>query len=131
VFSMEIGSQLFLKSRKTDHYEKYAVAGTSYWVDTTHVKWTCPVSTRWILLGGSIYRSQSSTLTVAVYDSSDNIINYLSYKAAATGNTGFPDSTFTGNAIIIIDAGQYVQATFGTAQNTSAYASCVVIVIDV
>lgn len=114
----------FRRGTKVSNYEKDATGATALWPTDKLYKVICPVGKRVYLLGGSIYRAVSSTLVVTVKDASDDIIMYMSYKAAATGNTGFPESAFTGNAQIILDDGEYISAVFGTSQNANSYASC-------
>lgn len=97
---------------------------TNYLVDsgtfdsTTTKNYTVPASTRWILIGGHVYRDNNSTITVYVRDTSDNnIIELLNEGAAATTRNplAIPD-----NHLAILDAGEDIQFTFGAAQGAAS-----------
>lgn len=85
---------------------------------TTTQNYTVPAGTRWILIGGHVYRDNNSAITVYVRDASDNnIIELLNEgAAAATWNPlAIPD-----NHLAILDAGEDIQFTFGAAQGAGA-----------
>lgn len=100
--------------------------GGGLWTDTTHYKVTVPAYKRWFLFGGNCYVTQNATCDVMLYNSDDKVINYLADYAAGTGHKPYPDGTFGAGLMrpIPLDAGEYIQATFGAAQDATAYATC-------
>jgi len=117
-------------ARKIDNYDKDATGG-GLWATTQQYKVTVPSGKRWFLLGGITYRSVSSTLTGAIHDSSDNMLYYVCSAAAATGYVMYPQTTFQLGTPAVLDAGDYVNITFGTAQDANAFCTCVVLEVDV
>lgn len=126
---MNIADQLHY-AEKVDNYEVDATSGI-LWVSTTNFRVTCPASKRWFLIGGVIKRTVSATVIGYVRDSSDNILHKLCDEAAATATTNFPDKDYVTGQGFVLDAGDDVSLTFGVAQNASAYASCVVLEVDI
>lgn len=111
--------------RLVSNYEAYAAAGTSFWADTTHYKVACPADRRWLFWYGSCYLSQNATCDVLLQDENDEIILYLADYAAGTATKHYPDTALFPSPIIMKE-GWYIEATFGAAQDTDAYATCVV-----
>ena len=128
---MPIFAELLTVAKKVDNYEIYTGAGDTYWVDTTHYRATCPAGKRWVLLGGMFSRDVSGTATTYVYNVGDELIAQLGYEAAATGRAGYPEWAQAKGTMWMFDAGDYVEIIFGAAQSTAAFASCVVLEIDV
>lgn len=113
--------------RKINNYDVDATGG-GLWTDTTHYRATVPTGRRWYFLGGTIYRDVNATVVGYVYDSSDNPEIFLVSKGAATGLSGYPDSNApSGIYAHPMDPGDYVELTFGGAQDALAYATCTVL----
>lgn len=109
--------------------------GAGLWTDTTHYRATVPAGKRWYLMGGVISRAVSSTAYVYVYNAAAQLVMCLLASAAATTTNGYPQnygdvSVQAAHYPIPLDAGWYVEAVFGTAQNASSYASCVVLEVS-
>lgn len=126
-----IVAEILHMGRKLNQYQLDATSG-GLWTDTTHFKTTAVAAhRRQLVLGGVTNRSVSGTVVIYAYDVSGNIIACLANEGAATGITGYPESTtFMINAPMILDEGEYIQMTFGAAQGATAYASCVVIEVE-
>lgn len=134
---MAIFAELLTLARLKDNYELDATGGTALWpADTTYVA-TVPAGKRWWLFGGGFFMDVSSTSSVRVFNAADEIVLLLHAAGAATGAQAYPATTGaagnmgSGSGPFPMDAGGYVQITFGTAQTTGAYASCLVLEIDV
>lgn len=129
--------ELLLGGKKVNNYIEDATdnaATNAKWTSTTAQEYTVPVNKRWFLLYGNVLRDASSTCRIAIYDASDDIIGHLGMYAAAADFAPFPcqaTATFSMAAgLIILDAGEYVGITCGSAQGSGAYATCVVIEVD-
>lgn len=128
---MMITTDMESVSRLITNYDIDATAG-GLWTDTTHFKVTVPTGKRWKVLGGVINRDANQTVVVDVYNSSNDIILRLDSRSAGTGITEFPSQNYNSYVAtgLYIDAGMYIQATFGAAQGAAAYASCLVLEFD-
>lgn len=110
--------------------------GNDKFDSTILMEYEVPSGKKWIVIGGIVNRDVSSTMSVRAYNSSDEIIHQFISEGAATGITTWPHTTGTtgnmqGVRAIILDEGDYVKLTFGTAQGASAEASCVVVEVDI
>ena len=109
---------------------------TTVFDSTTSHKLTCPTDKRWFLLGGMTSRDISSTLDVVIRNTDDEIVSWLEDTAAGTGTTSFPSSVAATKHMIVthppvLDAGEYIEWMFGTAQDTAAIITCHVLEVDV
>ena len=127
--------ELLTLAKKVTNYALDATGG-GLWATTTKFKVTCPAGKRWFVIAGSINRAVSSTLDTRIYDESDVVLYMVDNQGAATGITSFPNKT--ANALIaptayplVMDAGDYLDMSFGTAQNASSWASFTVLEVDV
>lgn len=125
---------LLPNARKLDNYEIDATGGT-LWTSTTTFKVSCPVGKRWFFFGGVIKRTVSATVTADLYNVGDDLIRRLCVEAAATGQSSYPNNVAANTApsfagYYVMDVGDYILLTFGVAQNSTAYASCQVLEID-
>ncbi|GAJ08745.1 unnamed protein product [marine sediment metagenome] len=126
-----ITTDLLTHAKKINNREIYTASGT-LWIDTTHYKAVVPALKRWFFTGGTVQRDVSSTATVYIKDAADAIIFYADYQAAATTIYQYPDPTVMKAPLPrILDPGEYVEIFFGTAQSTAAYATCVVLEVDI
>jgi hypothetical protein len=132
---MSISAELLTLAKKVVMYEAYAAAGTTYWTSTTVFKATVPTGKRWIVLGGMIYRSQNATVIAQGCDASDHKMYQFVSEAAAQTLTTFPNRTasaaFGDYSRAVLDPTDYIQFTFGAAQDTNAYITLVVLEVDV
>ena len=111
-----------------DNYEIDATGATARWPDTTHYKVEVPAGWTYWFVAGNCYVTQNGTCDVMLYNASDKLVMYLADYAAGTGHKPFPDATY-GPGLkrpIKMTPGMYIQATFGAAQDASAYATCYV-----
>lgn len=124
---------LLAQARLITNYEKDATGATTRWPDTTHYKVTVPVGKRWFCYGGIISRSDSDAVAVWHKDASDNVLHEFDSKSAATGPLPWPSGTtyVSSNFPFPMDAGTYIEMIFGGAQGATAYASCIVLEIDI
>lgn len=107
-------------------------AGNLKFDSTTGQHYICPTGKRWFLYGGVVYRDANETLNILIRDSSDRVVSYLCDEAAGTGYKHYPTSLigyFTRPQVL--DAGEYVDITFGGAQGAGAKATCCVLEVDV
>lgn len=124
-------------AEKINHFEADATGATALWPDTTHYRAECPASKRWFLIGGICKRDAAQTATVTIRDSSDNMILYLEFQGAATATFVYPSRSAgslnwtIAHTGIVIDAGEYIEILFGGAQGAGAYASCIVLEVNV
>lgn len=126
-----ITTDLLTVAKKLNHYEEDATAGGTHWIDTTHYKVVCPSTKRWFLIGGHVARDVSSTVIGYILNSSDEIIVKVLDEGAATTSKMYPESAYHVETMHIIDGGEYLQMSFGTAQGASAKATCIVLEIDI
>lgn len=124
---MDVGL-LTMTGRVVDTYEVYAASGTTYWASTTSYKATCTTNCRWFLQYAVINRDASSTVTVTIKNSSNEILGYIGYDAANTGLMGIPFTVASKSGLIapdhiILTEGDYIDVAFGAAQGTGAYAN--------
>ena len=133
---MVVVTDLLTVARKLNNYEADATGGT-LWTSTTTFRATCPVGKRWFLLGGVVLRDVSATCAIMLYDAANKIIQRIASETAGTTAFAYPSQTAVAAAqapvgtLLILDVGEYLQMTFGAAQSTAAYASCVVLEVDV
>lgn len=127
-------TDLLTHAKKVDNYEEDATSGT-LWTSTTTFKVICPSTKRWFLIGGAAFRKQSSTMSAQIRNGADKVILYLGEHAAGATICGYPATTggLTGvpTTMPVLDAGDYVLLTFGTAQDSDSWATCVVLEIDI
>lgn len=127
--SFGLVAEILTLARKVNTWEKYAASGTTYWVDTTHYRITCPADVRMFILYGMHDASQSATRTVSVHNAADEIIQSVHYLAAGTGAVPVPDTVEVASTVspavwpLILDEGEYLEILFGAAQDTDAIAS--------
>ncbi len=98
---------------------------------TTVQDYIVPAGKRWFVIGGNINRDASQTVTVDFYDSSDNRILRGDSRGAGTGITEWPSANYDAYFPVPLDAGEYVKLTFGGAQGAAAWATCVVLEVNV
>ena len=129
---MVVVTDLLTVARKVDNYTVDATGG-GLWTDTTHYRATVPVGKRWFLYGGVAQRDVSATVNMALMNVADKMVHYLATHSAATALVAYPEATNTGSMMfpIPLDVGEYVMMTFGVAQSTGAYATCIVLEVDV
>lgn len=130
-----VDTDLLTLAKMKNNFEADATGGT-LWDTTTSFKVVCPPNKRWFLVGGYGSRAVSSTMQAYKKDAADNIILVLANVAAATGIVSIPNNGVAVDSLqvsnyIVIDAGEYIEYVFGTAQNASSKAACVVLEIDV
>lgn len=126
---MSLVIELLTIARKLNNYSVDATGGAP-WTDTQNFILTCPVNKRWILLGGMVNRSDSSTVVLDIKDSGAVSIDRLLDEGAATGLTPYPESSFFTGTPRILDAGESVSAYFGVAQGAAAYITVVVLEVS-
>lgn len=131
---MNIGDLTFAK--KVTNYAVNATVATAWWISTTVYRAIVPAGKRWFVFGGSFNKDVSSTVTVAIYSKTPTLEQQLDVQAAAQYVGTWP-STVSTVAIQqrppfwVLDAGEYVQLTFGTAQGAGAYATCMALEVTV
>ena len=131
--SRGISAELLTFARKLNNWEEDPVTGLKVlWTSTTHFIAEVPADKRWFLFGGVADRNVSSTLYAYVKDASDEIILLLAYHSAGTSMASYPIEANVGKTIFpfVMDEGEYVDLTFGTAQDAGSKASCVVLEVD-
>lgn len=106
--------------RKVNNY----VAPAASWDTTATHNLTVPASTRWVVIGGHVTRDANETVTVYARDSSNNNLVTLMNEGAGTGTTYHAIPT---NQLLVLDAGEDVQFTFGGAQGAGASLSLVIL----
>ena len=131
-----ISIDLLTLAKKIDNYEIDATGGTARWTTDKIYKNVVPAGKRWFVMGGVVNRDVASTFTVRIYNSGDKIVQHLDTQSAATGLSSWPSNVASaavdaGAWPKPLDAGDYVQVTFATSQTAGAYASCVVLEVDV
>lgn len=131
--------ELLTKARLIDTYEKYAASGCTYWTSSTVYKAEVPASKRWFVMWIQHDRDTSSTSITAVYNSSDVRLGVLISAGAGTTLISWPNhedqvahlTNVAGPLGLVLDAGYYIQTTYGTAQSTSAIQTIHAIEIDI
>jgi len=127
-----IVTELLTIARKLNNYEIDPVTGLKVlWTSTTEYKAVVPIAKRWFVMGGLANRNVSSTVNVRVHNSSDAIFGTLAIVTAAAGPATYPSAAFFIGTPWVLDAGEYVLISFGTAQDAGSYCSCVVLEVDV
>ncbi|MEE9540567.1 MAG: hypothetical protein V3V85_03615, partial [Candidatus Thorarchaeota archaeon] len=102
----------------------------------TNQTYEVPTGKRWYLLGGTTNRDVSGDLVIVCLDTSGNVILELQYEAAGTGSATWPSASNSARhhsgvgRPMVLDAGEQVDLTFGAAQGAGAYASCVVLEVN-
>ena len=132
---MTISVDLLTVAKKVNNYDVDATAG-GLWTSTTTYQATCPAGKRWFLIGGVVSNSASGTTLAQVHDAADAVIHQLAVIAASTGVKPYPNQNSSADHMqiptpIVMDAGEYVLVTCGVAQGAGAFASCVVLEVDV
>lgn len=127
-----IVAELLTLAKKINNYEIDPITGVQVlWIDSTHFTGTVPLNKRWFVLGGVVNRNVSSTVIVALRDSSNATICHLLDEGAAMGLKTFPEADKQIGRDWILDAGEDFYMLFGTAQDAGSYANCVVLEVDV
>lgn len=127
-----IVAELLTLAKKLNNYEIDPVTGLKVlWVDTTHYKVVCPAAKRWFLISGVVNRNVSSTVNVTLHNVGDVAIDTLLVEGAAAALNSYPEAAYQVGAQRVLDAGEYIQAYFGTAQDAGSWATCVVLEVDV
>ena len=121
-------------AKKVNNYEADATGGT-LWIDTQNFKCVVPTGKRWFVIGGASNRDVNAASSVKFYTASDELLHTVDSQAAGTGITGWPQpvgnaGNYSGGQFIVLDAGEYINVYFAVAQGASAYASCVVLEVD-
>lgn len=127
-----IVAELLTVSKLQDNYDVDATAG-GLWTATTTYQATVPAGKRWKLLGGSVYRSVNATVIVEIRNAANQAIVRLDSLSASTGTSSYPGASYIGPVCsgLMMDPGWYILMTFGVAQDASAWASAVVLEVDV
>lgn len=133
-----IVKDLLVSARKLNYYIEDATdvaAGNLKFDSTTLQKYLPSTGYRWFFLWGVVYRDVSSTCEIDIRDSSDKIIGHLATLSAATGVASYPGALGTACHQVptwfVLDPGDYINIAFGTAQGAGAYASCVVLEVQI
>lgn len=102
------------------------------WNSTTEQKYTVPAGKFWMLYGGQVQRdvqTGTATLLVTIDNESDVAVLQLDTQANGVTLAPYPNASSTAGIVfpIKMDAGWYVHITVGEAQDTGAWATCMVI----
>lgn len=119
--------------------DNYAIdaTGGGLWVNTSTYRATVPTGKRWFLIGGICSRDVNSSASVRIYNSTPVQVHNVDEYAAAASVFAFPSRQTGINAStpsglpFVLDAGWYLQIAFGVAQGAAAFATCVVLEVDV
>lgn len=107
------------------------------WDATTYHRYVVPAGKRWFVFSGHAVRSDSSTITVAVVDAANAVLQGIVVGAAAAGGYTWPNTDDTINNLnsgafpLILDAGEKIAYTFGVAQGATAFITCNALEVDV
>lgn len=101
------------------------------WDSTTEHKFTVPTGKRWFVLDGGLSRDVSSDCKINIYDSGDNLIDGLGLASTATGTYWWPNATYPLYNPKVVDAGEYIDYLFASAQSTAAWIMCRVLEVGV
>lgn len=119
---------------KINHWVKDATGGgatgTTYWVDTTHCRFTVPAGKRWIILGGIVKRGVAATCLIYLRDVAGENVLKIFDEAAAANTKNWPESVYQIGVPYVADAGEDITATFGVAQDATSEMSCVVMEME-
>lgn len=129
-----IVSDLLTYAKKVNNYIVDATdndATNLKWDSTTVQEYEVPSDKRWFLLPSLVLLDVSSTLSIYLFDSADKTIAILGTYSAGTGAKPYPMGTSVFGRGVVLDAGEYIKITCGTAQGAGAKASCIVLEIDV
>jgi len=124
-----IVAELLTLALKKDNYDIDATGG-GLWLSTTNYRVTVPANKRWFLIGGATFRDVSATLYISLRNSAGNELTRLDEVGAGTGYRVYPQSTQQIGQPYILDAGEDINMTFGVAQGVTAFATCIVLEID-
>lgn len=134
--SNAVMADLLTFARRLTNYDVDATAA-GLWVSTQAYTVVVPAGKRWFLYGGAFSRDVSSTCNAYVLDASNVAMMHLGTYTAATGLAGYPNPV-SGGAIpgvpfagIPIDAGEKISIQFAVAQSTAAFATAIVLEVDV
>lgn len=130
-----IQAELLTLAVKLNNYDLDATAG-GLWTSTTVYQATVPAGKRWWVLGGVLNRDVSSTALVQARDSAAAVIFQFASEGAAATLTVWPNRTASAGfgdcpRPFPLDPGEMIRITLGTAQSTAAFATCVVLEVDV
>lgn len=119
--------EVLTKARLVDTYEVYAAAGTTYWVDSTHYRITCPVGKRWFVMWFHHDRDAAETCLTGLYNAADDRLCILESGAAANTAVSWPNLTEQLVYVmaplgfpLILDPGYYIETVYGGAQGVGA-----------
>lgn len=122
---------LFETAKRISNYAKDATGGGLF-TDTTHYRVTVPAGKRWFFIMGYHNRDVSSTTVQAIYNSADDMILWLNADSAGTGIARMLNyNQFMMGLPIVLEAGDYFEITFGTAQGASCEVSYHVLEVSV
>ena len=98
-------------------------------------KITVPAGKRWLLWGGHVKRDANATMGIQINNSSDQMIHYLHYRAAAAETVGYGGgfhgtANAQGTIPVPMKAGDYLQFDFGANQAATASISAIVTEVD-
>jgi len=104
--------------------------------DETEHRITVPAGKRWLLFSAFALIDANATLSVKVYNSSDQCIATIGASGATTGMLSFPDAGADGELRsgvypLPLKAGDYIATVFGANQAATAYVGAVILEIDV
>jgi len=111
------------------------VGASNFSVSTTSHKITVPTGKRWIFMYGNVYRdvnTGTATLVIDLKDSGDELLLWHCVSVAAgTGHTSFPGYSIAAFKYpFVLEAGDYLEFTFGEAQGAAAYIIARVLEVD-
>lgn len=135
-----ISADLWMLAKKLNNYIEDTGTtdpGNTAWDSTTVQTYKVPADKRWLVIGGGVKRDASQTLLVEVYDVSDQKIQELVEATAATSYVNFFNTSgalpiaASSGLPLILDADEYILITCGGAQGAGAFASCIVLEVDI
>lgn len=109
----------------------YVATAAAFSESVLRHKAVVPAGKRWFLIGGYVKRDASETIIVTARDTSDNNILKLLDETASTSGVAYPEADFQFGSPTVLDAGEYIDFTFGGNQGAGAYLSCIVLEVDV
>lgn len=131
---MSLIVDLLTITQKLNNYAKDATGsgatGTTYWINTTHYRAIVPVNKRWFVIGGMVNRAVSSTVVVDLRDTGSDTMHRLMTETAAANLLAYPATAFQLGRGYVLDAGEEIYMTFGTAQDANSWVTFVVLEIS-
>ncbi|GAG94499.1 unnamed protein product, partial [marine sediment metagenome] len=107
--------------------------GGGLWTNTTHYRVTVPAGKRYWLYGGYCSRDNAATMKAFIYNAAGAYLMQLADWAAAAGGCHYPETANVGNIVfpIPLDATDYLELVFNVAQGANAYATAIMLEVDV